>query len=226
MQQCVILFQMGVNLSIVKTLSRLQEEQRSVDEICLDHIGLSLVRGTISELAGRPSTGKTSFALSLLSKLTNNGETCAVVDAANGFDPCTAKLSGVELANLMWVRCGGDVEKAFMAADYLVQAKGFGAIWLNLCGLPMNKLRMVPRTYWFRYRTRIKDTPTLMLVTSNEFLTGSASQQSFIFESEGPKWSEGGNFKLLAALRTSIVSRKRFFGPPIKAFIKAEYADV
>jgi len=217
---------MRANLSLVKPLSHLQEEQRAVDEISLENFGLSLVRGTVSEIAGPPSTGKTSVAMSLLSQLTSAGEICALVDPVSAFDPVTAKLAGVELSNLLWVRCGGDIEKSFMAADYLVQAKGFGAIWLDLCGLPINKLRAVPRTYWFRYRTRIKDTPTLMLVTSNEFLTGSASQQSFVFEREKVEWSGRGKFKLLASLHSRIVSRKRFFGPPIETFIKANYTDV
>lgn len=216
---------MGASLSLVKPLSRLQEEQKAVDEISLEYFGLALPRGEIVEVAGAPSTGKTSFALSVLSKLTNNGETCALVDSTNSFDPCTAAHAEVELNDLLWIKCDGGLEKAFMAADYLVQAKGFGAIWLNLCGLSVNKLRMVPKTYWFRYRTRIKDTPTIMLVTSNEFLTGSASQRSFVFEREKPAWSGDGKFKLLTALRTNIVSRKRFFGPAIKTFITAVHSD-
>ena len=217
---------MRANLSLVKPLSHLREEKKAVDEIHLASVGLSLVRGTVAEMAGPASTGKTSVAISLLSQLTSAGEICAVVDPVNGFDPVTAKLAGVELSNILWVKCGGDIEKAFMAADYLVQAKGFGAIWLDLCGLPINKLRMVPRTYWFRFRTRIKDTPTLMLVTSSEFLTGSASQQSFVFEREKAEWMGQGKFKLLAAMHHRIVSRKRFFGPPIHAFIQADYTDV
>lgn len=214
------------HLSLVKSLSRLKEEQSSADEVLLDSVGLALVRGSLVEVVGGPSSGKTSVAISLLAQLTSVGEVCAVVDSANGFDPCTANLAGVELSSLLWVKCNGDIEKAFMAADYLVQAKGFGAIWLNLCGLPENKLRLVPKTYWFRYRTRIKETPTLMIVTAREFLTGSASQQSFIFKNEEPAWSGTGNFKLLRALITNIISRKRFFGPPIRTTIEADYTDV
>ena len=84
-----------------------------------------------------------ALALSLLAKLTSDGEICAAVDSGHGFDPITAKLAGVELNNLLWVRCGRDVEKTFMAADHIVQAKGFGCIWMDLGGLPEKKLRMV-----------------------------------------------------------------------------------
>src|SRR5262245_44109019 len=98
-------------LSLVKSVSQLKEEQRFVDELVLDSLGLVLTRGTVAEITGEPSSGKTSVVLALLAKLTAAGEICAAVDSADGFDPCTATLAGVELDNLLWVRCGGDIEK-------------------------------------------------------------------------------------------------------------------
>src|SRR5438874_3879699 len=214
------------HLSLVKSLSHLKEEQKYGDEILLDAFGVALTRGTVVEMAGEPSSGKTSLALSLLAKLTAEGEICAVVDSTGGFDPCMATLAGVELENLLWIRCGGDVEKSFMAADYLVQAKGFGAIWLNLCGLPKSKLRMVPKTYWYRYRTRIKETPTLLLVTATEPVTGSASQSSYVFSRESVRWSGSGKFKLLHEFHLKMNSRKGFYGPPLRARIEMDYTDI
>ena len=60
------------NLSLVKNLSRLKEEQKYSDEILLESAGLALTRGTLTEIVG--SSGKTSLSLSLLSKLTREGE--------------------------------------------------------------------------------------------------------------------------------------------------------
>ena len=214
------------HLSLVKNLSHLQEEQRFVDEVLLETSGLALTRGSIAEIAGEPSSGKTSLSLSLLAKLTAAGEICAVVDSCNSFDPRSAVLAGVELENLLWVKCGGDIEKAFLSGDYLVQARGFGAIWLNLNGLPQQKLRMVPKTYWYRYRNRIKETPTLLLVTAEESVTGSASQQSFLFSREGVNWSGSGRFKLLREFQIRMHSRKQFFREPLRAKIEADYTDV
>jgi len=217
---------MRANLSLVKPLSHLQEEQKAVDEIALDHIGISLTRGAVSEIAGRASTGKTSFALSLLSQLTGSGEICAVVDSANGFDPCTAKLAGVELANLIWIRCGSDIEKAFLAADYLVQAKGFGAIWLNLNGLARRQLKMVPKTYWYRYRNRIKETPTLFIVTAGEHITGSASQRSFRLSRRRAVWSGSGRFKLLRELHLKMNSMKGAYAEAFETKVEMDYREV
>jgi len=185
-----------------------------------------LIRGSVAEIAGEPSSGKTAISLSFLAKLTAAGEICAVVDSCNSFDPRSAVLAGVELENLLWVKCGGDIEKAFLSADYLVQAKGFGAIWLNLNGLPQRNLRMVPKTYWYRYRNRIKETPTLLLVTAEEPVTGSASQQSFLFSREGASWSGSGRFKLLREFQIRMNSRKQFFREPLRTMIEADYSDV
>lgn len=153
-------------------------------------------------------------------------EKYAVVDSSNGFDPRSASVSGVMLENLLWVRCGGDVEKAFLAADHLVQAKGFGAIWLNLSGLSLQKLRRVPKTYWYRYRTRVKGTPTLLFVTAEESVTGSASQQTFTFSQDGKaKWSGKGRFKLLRSLHIDMTSRKEFYGSPVRTMIEMDYSN-
>jgi hypothetical protein len=213
------------HLSLVKSLSHLQEEQKYSEEILLESSGLAFTRGSIAEIAGSPSSGKTSLSLSLLAKLTSAGEICAVVDSANSFDPYSAVLAGVELENLLWVKCGGNIERSFMAADYMVQAKGFGAIWLNLNGLSNQKLKMVPKTYWYRYRNRLKETPTMLLVTAEEPITSSASQQSFVFSREETKWSGKGRFKLLREFQTCINSRKQF-QPRIRTRIEADYRDV
>ncbi|CAN5307978.1 hypothetical protein BH20ACI2_BH20ACI2_17920 [soil metagenome] len=196
------------NLSLVKSLFHLREEQKYTDEILLESWRLAFLRGDLAEITGEPSSGKTSLPLALLSTLTGAGEICAVVDSANSFDPCSAVLAGVELQNLLWVKCEGDIEKAFMSADMLVQAKGFGVVWFNLNGLSQKQLRMVPKTYWYRYRNRIKHTPTIFLVTGSEPVTGSASQRSFTFTRDRAVWSGSGRYKLLREFHLKCGSRK------------------
>jgi hypothetical protein len=85
---------------------------------------------------------------------------------------------------------------------------------------------MVPRTYWYRYRNRIKETPTLFVVTAEDSVAGSASQQSFALERRGAMWSGRGRFKLLRELDVDWHSRKHFFGPPIGTKIEFDYSDV
>jgi hypothetical protein len=216
---------MAGNLSLVKSLSHLKQERAYSEEILLGSAGIALARGSVSEISGEASSGKTSLSLSLLADLTSAGEICAVVDSAGSFDPCSAKVAGVKHQNLLWVRCGGDLEKAFISADYIVQAKGFGAIWLNLNGLPPKTLRMVPKTYWYRYRNRIKETPTIFLVTAEEPVTGSASQQAFIISRERTVWSGNGKFKLLREFHLKMHSRKVFMTPQ-RTKIEFDYTEV
>lgn len=220
-----LVVEMG-NLSLVKSLSHLKEEQKHSDEIFLEPVGLAFTRGSLAEISGEPSSGKTSLTLSLLSKLTQEGEVCAVVDSSDCFDPCSAALAGVALENLLWVKCDGNMENAFTTADYLVQAKGFGAIWLNLNGISEQKLRYVPRTYWYRYRNRIKGTPTFFLVTAEESVAGSASQQSLAFSRQRTVWSGAGRFKLLREFHLSLHSKKQFYGKPLLTKIEFNYSDV
>ena len=213
-------------LSLVKSLSHLKEEQKYTEEVLLDFVGIALTRGTIAEITGEASSGRTSFALNLLSKQTRAGEVCAVVDSAGSFDPRSAALAGVALENLFWVKCGGDLEKAFTSADYLVQAKGFGVIWLNLSGLPRAKLRMVPRTYWYRYRNRIRQTPTLFIVTAADPIAGSASHQTFSLARNETVWSGLGRYKLLREFHLGFHSKKQFYGKAMPAMIEFDYRDV
>jgi hypothetical protein len=212
-------------LSLVKSLSRLRDEQRHQEEVTLDAYGLTLGRGDVIEVAGGPSTGKTSIAMSLLARLTGDGEVCAVVDACGGFDPAFAVKAGVRLDGLLWVRCGGELEKAFMAADMLVQAKGFGGVWLDLGGLPERQLRLVPRSYWYRYRSRIRETPTILLVTAEQPVTGSASQSAYTAERERIVWSGQGRYKLLREMHLKTHSRKGHYGDAIRSRIAMDHTE-
>src|SRR5215510_13189549 len=63
-------------------------------------------RGSIVELCGSPSSGRTSLALSLLAQATGGQEACAFVDVSDCLDPYSLAAAGVDLERLLWVRCG------------------------------------------------------------------------------------------------------------------------
>ena len=62
--------------------------------------------GAITEVAGPECSGRTAFALSFLANVTSEDKVCAWVDASDAFHPESAGASGVNLARLLWVRCG------------------------------------------------------------------------------------------------------------------------
>ncbi|HEX3985723.1 MAG TPA: recombinase RecA [Acidobacteriaceae bacterium] len=73
-------------------------------------LGGGLPLGAISELAGPECSGRTTLALTFLAGLTQAGRVCAWVDVSDTLDPESAAASGVDLARLLWVRCGGAAE--------------------------------------------------------------------------------------------------------------------
>jgi len=61
--------------------------------------------GAISEITGPVSSGRTSLALSFLAQRTREGRVCAWIDAGDSLDAESAAASGLELKQLLWVRC-------------------------------------------------------------------------------------------------------------------------
>jgi recombination protein RecA len=71
-----------------------------------DMLGGGLPIGAISELVGPDCSGRTSAAISFLARTTQAAKVCVWIDVSNAFDPASAAASGVDLARLLWVRCG------------------------------------------------------------------------------------------------------------------------
>ena len=209
-------------LSVVKKLSYLHEEQKHAREF-LEVNGLSLLRGGVAEFFGDQTAGKTSMTLSLMSALTQDGEVCAVIDLNDSFDPYSAEASGVVLENLLWVKCGGKVESAMTAADYVLQAKGFGLVWLSVGGVPHKELDRLPSSYWYRFRAKVRGSQTILVVTANRSLVGSASDQSFYFDAYRTVWKGTGRVKLLDQLQVNLNVRKPFLVKPDFKTIGANY---
>ena len=68
------------------------------------HGGLPL--GAITEIVGPECSGRTALALSFLTQITSEGKVCAWIDVADSLHPESAAAAGIDLARLLWVRCG------------------------------------------------------------------------------------------------------------------------
>ena len=115
--------------------------------------------GAITEIVGTAwcSVGRKSLETQLLAGATRQ-YSCALVDAADSFDPKSAEAAGVNLRRLLWIRCGGKgmkaLEEAFKSADLLLQGcGGFGLITVDLAGVPERFVRKIPLHTWFRFRS-------------------------------------------------------------------------
>lgn len=85
----------------------------------LDSLTRGVPVGALTEMVGPESSGRTTAALSVVSALVQRGGLCAWVDVADALDPESAAANGVDLARLLWVRCG---ERSRPAAQYHARA--------------------------------------------------------------------------------------------------------
>src|SRR5439155_1409185 len=99
-------------------------------------LGGGFPRGSLVELYGPASSGRTSLAFSLLAEATERQQACAFVDVADSLDPLSLAAAGVDLPRLLWIRCGetGDRGPNVKTPSYFAgvgketgKTRGFGA---------------------------------------------------------------------------------------------------
>ncbi len=185
--------------SVVETLSS------GIDEI--DLLTGGLPRGSISEIFGPASSGRTSLMYSMLAYATAHEETCALVDTNDVFAPTIATDAGIDFDRLLWVRCAANLEHAFKATDLLLHAGGFGLVILDLGEVAGKDARRIISSWWYRFRRTVEDRPTVLAVISEEACTRSCA--ALTLELKGaPEWS--GNLLRQNAIK---VNRQRPISP-------------
>jgi len=65
-----------------------------------------LPMGALTEMVGAECSGRTALALSFVAQMTRAEKVCAWVDVSDALSPESAAACGVDLARLLWVRCG------------------------------------------------------------------------------------------------------------------------
>jgi recombination protein RecA len=73
--------------------------------------------GAITEIIGPECSGRTSLALSLVAGMTRVSKVCAWVDVSDTLHPESAAAMGVDLARLLWIRCGAFSEDALSSSS-------------------------------------------------------------------------------------------------------------
>jgi recA bacterial DNA recombination protein len=160
----------------------------------IDTLTGGLPRGCLTEIYGMPSSGRTSVLLSIIAAASQRREACALVDVSDALNPHSAADAGVNLQQLLWVRCNASkypptfdyardrrprhtervpdksdmtrMAQALKVTDLLVQSGGFGLIAIDLGDLPYGASRRIPLASWFRFRRAVENTPTVLLVVS------------------------------------------------------------
>jgi recombination protein RecA len=148
-----------------------------------------LPRGAITEIFGPPSSGRTSLQLLTLAAATNHDEVCALVDMNNTLDPESAARANVNFDRLLWIRCDNNLEHAFKATDLVLQGGGFGIVMLDLGDLSAKAARRIISSWWFRFRRVVENSPTALLVITQDCSVRSCAALALQMKNEAVVWS-------------------------------------
>jgi len=175
----------------------------------IDALAGGFPRGALTEICGPPCSGRTTVLLSALVSRTAEAEVCALIDARDSFDPRSAEAAGVELQQLLWVRCRS-LDQSLRAADLVIQGGGFGFIALDLSDVSPETVRHVPLNAWFRFRRAVEDTSTVLLVLEQESNAKTCASLVLRMSMKAAKWSgtgEGNVNDNVAGINTAGISR-------------------
>jgi len=126
-------------------------------------------RGSLSEIAGPCSSGRTSLALALLASTTQRGEVASVVDLADALHPGSADTAGVDLERVLWVRPPA-LREALRCTERLLEASGFALVLLDVT--PSAK---VAQAAWQRLARAAQSSNTALVVLSTQRVAGTSA---------------------------------------------------
>ena len=179
-----------------------------------------LPRGQLSEIAGAPSSGRTTLVLQMVAAATRRGEIAALVDPVDRLDVASVVASGVDLDRLLWIRGEGAtaascaeraVERALKALNLVLQAGGFGFVAIDLADVPPRALRAVPHTTWLRVQRIIEGTDTACILVTAQPLARSAGGLTLSLAGRARWVGASDRSRLIAGLDLSarVVSPRR-----------------
>ena len=168
--------------------------------------GGGLPRGQVSEVVGPASTGRTSVAWAALAAASRRGESIALIDTFDRFDPPTAQACGIVLSKLLWVRgqavsktqsaidpawlpgvraVNGPgtfvervIDRAIKSLNLVVQSGVCTLVVIDLIDVPSPALRRLPASTWFRIERAIEGSDTAVLILAAQPIARSAGGRS------------------------------------------------
>ncbi|HEY6307881.1 MAG TPA: hypothetical protein VI488_15630 [Candidatus Angelobacter sp.] len=178
------------------------------------------------------SSGKTTLLVSLMAQLTRREQFCALVDAGDCFDPASAEAAGVNLARVLWVRCGEKqrlkpLEQAFKAADILAQNGGFGLIAVDLGNIQEKLVRKVPLTTWFRFARVVEKMPAALVFLLTYPAAQSCAGLTLHLACAGPGWrgnSKTSHAQFLSQLRCEVEIGRSRLRKPVQSVSQPRFA--
>jgi hypothetical protein len=173
---------------------RLQTGITAID----DAIGGGLPKSAITELTSSSlSAGSALFTHALLQNAHRRAFFLALVDGHDSFDPQTAAPAA--LRNFFWIRCVAAAD-AVKASDFLLRDGNFPLVVLDLVLNPIEELRKIPQSNWYRLQRLVETVPTAFLVLTRQSIISSAQL----------KMSLDNAWRLSDLDRTELTNRLKF----------------
>ena len=184
--------------------------------------------GSLVEVYGSVSSGRTGFILKILAEAASRGEFVAYIDAFDFLDPLFAESSGILLNRLLWVRCADKspmkgAHTALKAADVIARSGGFGAAVIDLAfERRSDRQPRLPGHTWFRLQRAVEGSSTVLLALLDRPCAGSAASITLATSRRNTQWERsetaGGQISLAtgsakAECPSSNGSRWAGFGP-------------
>ena len=139
-----------------------------------------LPRGELSDVAGAPSSGRTTLLLQVMAAATHRGEIAALVDTFDRLDLGSIVAAGIDLDRLLWIRGEASsppdraMERALKALNLVLQSGGFGVAAIDLADAPSSALSRLPFTTWMRVQRTIEGSETACLIVGPHPIARSA----------------------------------------------------
>ncbi|HEY2745725.1 MAG TPA: hypothetical protein VGL86_13915 [Polyangia bacterium] len=178
--------------------------------------GGGLPRGRIVELTGPRGSGRMSAVLAMTAAVQATGELVALVDVADALDPRSALRAGVVLPRLLWIRPQSPLD-GMRAADWVLDAGGFGLVILYLCGAVTSWRKNVRgEAPWIRLSRRAERAKSALVVVGDRPSVGTVAAIALAGERGRPRWlgGERGAPLLLDGVRGRIAVVRSKLGPP------------
>ena len=172
-----------------------------------------LPRGQVSEVVGPASSGRTSVAWAALAAASRRGESIALIDTFDRFDPPTAQACGIDLSRLLWVRgqavsktsvaidpawlpgvraVNGPgtfiervIDRAIKALNLVVQSGVCTLVVIDLIDVPATALRRLPAATWFRIERAIEGSDTAVVILAATPIARSTGGRSIVLTGNG-----------------------------------------
>jgi hypothetical protein len=169
-----------------------------------------LPRGQVSEVVGPSSSGRTSLAWAAMAAATTRGESVALIDTFDRFDPPTAHACGIDLSRLLWVRGQAlskttgaidpawlpgvravtgpgtflerVIDRAIKALNLVVQSGVCTMVVIDVVDVPASALRRLPASTWFRIERAIEGSDIAVLILAAQPIARSAGGRSIVME--------------------------------------------